>query len=174
VKDKLDKLGLFGGSFDPIHQGHIKLAQKALELFDLDRIDFIPAKQSPHKDHAPSLDKDTRIQKIKEAIKDFDQFALNTMELEQDHISYSIDTAKKYKKQYPETNLYFLMGCDNWFKIETWNSINELAQIVTFIVFNRDQKLQEKDKKGMQVYFVDDFDEKISSSELRNNTFGGV
>jgi nicotinate-nucleotide adenylyltransferase len=131
------RLGLYGGSFDPIHHGHLILARQAVEDLLLDRVIFIPAAESPFKpDHlgAPAED---RLAMIKLAIQNEPPFVVDSLELNREGPSYTIDTARTYKAQYPDDALFFLVGEDHVAALKKWNEFEQLDQLVNFAILSR-------------------------------------
>jgi len=131
------RLALYGGTFDPIHHGHLLLAREALEKLDLDRVIFIPAGLSPHKlarNPAPAALRRTM---VAAAIADEPRFVLDDAELYQPGPSFSIDTVERIAAQFPGAQLHYLIGADNLRELHTWRRIDDLCRIVQFVVFGR-------------------------------------
>ncbi|MES2569128.1 MAG: nicotinate-nucleotide adenylyltransferase [Verrucomicrobiota bacterium] len=131
------RLALYGGSFDPIHQGHLILARDALELLKLDRLIFIPASISPHKPGQPPVHAMIRREMVAAAIADEPGFELDDVEIFREGPSYSVDTAEYFHARYPEAELIYLIGHDNLAQLHTWRRIGDLRRIVQFAVFDR-------------------------------------
>jgi nicotinate-nucleotide adenylyltransferase len=131
------KAAIFGGTFDPIHEGHLAAARLAAGLFQLDRVLFIPANAPPHKHgraYAPYAD---RLRMIELACKGIDGFEGSRLE-EGTERSYSIDTIEKLRAQIaPADELYFLIGADAFAEIRTWHRWQDVAKAVRFIVVSR-------------------------------------
>lgn len=165
------KIALFGGSFDPIHLGHIEIAKLAKTNFDLDRVDFIPAKQSPFKTKSSFFDSQKRLELIKKAIADFDSFAVADIELKrQEDLSYSYLTVDDYVEKYPEAELFWIMGEDAWSKIDQWKNIDAMKEKISFIVFSRDgtsplDHLVSQD--GFKAHFINNIDLPFSSTHIK-------
>lgn len=133
----MKKIGIFGGSFDPIHHGHLILAREALERFALDQIVFIPAAQSPHKPESTPADGAARWEMIEAAIAGEPAFAASRLELDRPAPSYSVETVEKLCEENPDTQFYFLIGDDNLEKLPTWHRFEDLARLVQFVVLDR-------------------------------------
>lgn len=131
------KLGLYGGTFDPIHNGHLILARDARELFHLDKVIFILAKVSPHKLNQPPASAEHRQQLLHAALEGEEGFELDDTELHRAGPSFTIDTVRDYKARYPETQLYYFIGDDNVDELDTWKDIEELKQLVQFVILSR-------------------------------------
>ncbi|WP_052256452.1 nicotinate-nucleotide adenylyltransferase [Salinicoccus sp. YB14-2] len=130
------KIGIFGGTFDPIHIGHIISVLEVKIAFGLDEVVFIPARQSPHKETMPTANKE-RTDMIKRAISGYEGFTMDTFELNREGKSFTYDTAKYLKAQYPDDELYFLMGTDQYENFDKWHNHDELIDIMNFIVMMR-------------------------------------
>lgn len=141
------KIGLMGGTFDPIHNGHLVLAEQVRTRFQLDKVIFIPTGVPPHKETIAS--KEHRYNMTKLAIEDNEFFELSTIELDQDHKSYAIDTVKELIAEFgPNTEVYFITGADAIIELPTWRKFDELVTLCKFIGSTRpgieDHELSEK------------------------------
>lgn len=160
---------LFGGAFDPIHLGHLNMAHAASKALDAEVI-FIPAKISVwKKDSAPIKDK---ISMIELAIKDFNRqstFSVSKYEAEQENdINYSIDTVKHFKKEYPNDNLYLLIGTDQVNSFEKWKSAKEISELVHIIFFGRENyKINEENVKEFKMTMISGDINDINSTDIR-------
>lgn len=126
------KIGLMGGTFDPIHNGHLVLAEQVRTRFQMDKIIFIPAGNPPHKDSMAS--KEHRYKMTQLAIEDNEFFELSRIELDQDHKTYTIDTVLKLREMYGnETEVYFITGADMIIDLPTWKNFSELVHLCKFI-----------------------------------------
>lgn len=132
------RLGLLGGSFNPIHYGHLGIARLAREKLGLDRVLFIPSGDPPHKsdrDLAPAKD---RYEMVRLAIADEPTFLLSDIEIRRAGKSYSIDTVRELRKQYgPSTDLYFLIGLDAFVDFDSWRNPRALLEACRFVVISR-------------------------------------
>ena len=131
------KIGILGGTFNPIHIGHLIMAEEIREKIGLDKIIFVPTYLPPHKnntDIAPAWD---RYRMIKLAIKRNPFFLVSDFEIKKDGLSYTIDTIKEFKKVYPKDDLYFLIGSDLLKYLDDWKDLPEILQMVKFIVATR-------------------------------------
>jgi nicotinate-nucleotide adenylyltransferase len=130
-------LGLFGGSFDPVHLGHLLVARAAREELGLERVFFIPAAQSPFKPGvglAPGRD---RLCLLRLALAGCAAFELDGQEIERGGISYTIDTVRDYARRYPTARLYYLIGADLVGQLPAWREAEALAGLVEFVVLPR-------------------------------------
>ena len=131
------KIGILGGTFNPIHIGHLILAEEVREKLKLDRIIFVPAYFPPHKDHSDIALANARIAMVKIAIKGNRYFLSSDMEIKRDGRSYTIDTLKEFKSLYPQDELYFIIGSDLLKYLDDWKDWNEIVKMVKFIVATR-------------------------------------
>lgn len=130
-------LGLFGGSFDPVHNGHLLLARDALEQLGLDKIIFLPAKISPHKlDRPPSLP-EARVALLEAALRGEDRFSLDAREIRREGPSFTIDTLREYRTEFPGVRLFYFIGEDNLEGLSTWKDFEELERLAQFVVLAR-------------------------------------
>lgn len=131
------KIGILGGTFNPIHIGHLILAQELREKLGLDKIIFVPTYLAPHKDNSEIASASHRYKMIKLAIKANRQFLLSDAEIKRDGLSYTIDTLKEFKKLYPVDDLYFIIGSDLLKYLDEWKDLGEIINMVKFIVATR-------------------------------------
>ena len=131
------RIALYGGTFDPIHHGHLILARDALETLELDRVVFIPAGLSPHKLGNSTAPAEVRREMVERAIEGEPQFVLDDSELRREGPSFSIDTVERYRAEFPDAALYYLIGADNVPQLHTWRRIDELRKLAEFVVLGR-------------------------------------
>ena len=132
------KLGLFGGTFNPIHRCHLRVAHQVREHLALDSILFIPTGTPPHKPLASLASADHRLAMVREAVANEPGFAVSDIEVRRTAISYSIDTVLALQKEYgPSVELYFLIGLDAFLEIESWKHPSALLQACHFVVIGR-------------------------------------
>lgn len=132
------KIGLFGGSFDPVHNGHLTIARESLRQFGLDRVLFIPSAQSPLKEHSPNASDMERLDMLELAIGSERRFELCLDEIERGGISYSYETATAVQQRFPGARLYWILGGDQAGQLNQWRNIHSLAKMVEFICLRRD------------------------------------
>ncbi len=133
------RIGIMGGAFDPVHFGHLQLAKTAFEKLALDRVVFMPSKRSPLKMFSPAASDKDRLQMLELALKNAPfKSEICGYEISSEKVpSYSIDTAKYLKKQYPCAKFYWIIGQDQYRQLDRWYKIKELCKIVSFAVFER-------------------------------------
>lgn len=133
----MKKIGIYGGSFDPIHHGHLILAREALENLDLAEMIFVPAAQSPHKTHSDPAAPQVRWEMLTAALAGEKGFSASRLELDRPPPSYSIDTVEQLRAENPAADFCFLLGEDNLPKLEKWHRFEDLRQLVQFVVLDR-------------------------------------
>ena len=156
------RIGIYGGTFNPVHHGHLILARQALEEFKLDRLVFVPAAESPFKIQNHSAPAGDRLAMLRLAIAGEDRFSVDALEIERGGISYSIDTVKMFRNRDPGAELFFLVGEDNADRLTEWHRFEELKKLVYFVVLSRSEDFQSPDYPVVQRRI------EISSTEIRN------
>jgi len=128
------KIGIFGGSFNPIHLGHLIFAQEALEQLGLDKVIFIPAYHPPHKEASELADSQARLEMVREAVKDIPEFEASDIEISRGGCSYTIDTIRELARDFqPETEIYLLIGMDMLLDFFTWKEAENLLQLCILV-----------------------------------------
>lgn len=159
------KIGLLGGTFDPIHHGHILIANYALNHLNLNSVELIPCFQSPHRSLPIANTKD-RIKMIELAITPYPKLKINTLEIQNKTISYTIDTLKILTEKNPSIKYYYILGADVYEKFSTWKNSDEILQLVSLVVINRN-KVRIKKNHG-SVLFLNINPILISATNIRN------
>ncbi len=131
------RIGIIGGSFDPIHNGHLIIALDACEQFDLERVLFVPAFQAPLKDNAPTSTPGQRMEMVKRATEDEPRFECSDVDFRFESTSYSVRTARTLSEENPGADLFWILGADQIAQLHHWRNIEELAGLVSFIAFER-------------------------------------
>jgi nicotinate-nucleotide adenylyltransferase len=163
----LKKIGIFGGTFDPIHHGHLILAREALETLALDLVVFIAAAASPHKPDSEFAGPALRLEMVRAAIAGEPSFAFDAMELERPAPSYAIDSVEALRQREPEAEFFYLVGEDNVARLNTWHRFTELEKLVQFIVLDR------TGRQGAYPYPVIRRHLDISATDIRNRVATG-
>lgn len=172
-----EKIGIFGGSFDPIHCGHINIAQSAYEEFNLNEVWFIPAGHSPNKDENRMTPAEIRAEMVSLAIEGIPGFRLCDIEIKAKETSYTYLTLTKLKDLYPDKKLYFIMGADSLDYFERWYHPEIICQKAVILAAVRDDmNLSEINRKIAQIkklfpariYPISGGKTDISSSSLRD------
>lgn len=134
------KLGILGGTFDPVHVAHLAIAEQAREQLELDRVVFVPAWIAPHKpaNRVAAARTQHRLTMLQLAIEDNAAFCISCVELDRGGVSYTIDTLRTLRAQYgSETTLYLLIGADNWAIFDTWREPEAIKELCDIAVYPR-------------------------------------
>jgi nicotinate-nucleotide adenylyltransferase len=161
------KIGLFGGSFNPVHIGHLLVAQAAIEELGLEKLFFIPAAQSPFKPENKMAPDSIRLQLLRLALAGKTNCEIDEQEIERGGISYSIETLRDYAKRFPASELFYLIGADNISKLNEWREANELAKLAEFIAIPRSCESVVEFPKLFRGRILKGFPVEISSSQIR-------
>lgn len=169
-----ETIALYGGSFDPVHTAHIKIARTAREELGLDQVVFIPAAASPLKQSAMQADSAARIEMLRLATENEPAFQVDAREIERGGTSYAVDTVRSFQEEHPEAKLFWILGGDQLEILSNWRNIEELAQMLTFIVFKRPGFSLEKPQiSGLQLVEIEAPLMEQSSSEIRERLVNG-
>ena len=131
------KIGILGGTFNPVHIGHLILAEEVREKMGLAKIIFVPTYLPPHKDSSCVANAGHRYTMIKKAIRKNKYFSVSDIEIKRKGPSYTIDTIKEFKKQYGRDTLYFITGSDLLNYLKEWKDLRQIIKMVRFIVATR-------------------------------------
>lgn len=131
------RIALFGGTFDPVHLGHLSMAQRAHDQLSLSEVRFLPCRISPHKQQLPPSPAEARLQMLRLATEDQPWAVVDDSELHREGPSYSWRTAEDMQQRFPENRLFWIMGSDQWEVLETWDRPDRLAELVEFVVVAR-------------------------------------
>lgn len=167
------RVGILGGTFNPVHLGHVRLAEGALEEIPLDEVVWVPALVPPHKAIEGEVTPEDRAQMVQLAIQGNGRFRLSRVELTRPPPSYTVDTAGSLKAESkdPQAQWYFLVGADDAQELSTWKDFEKLLQEVQFVVIPRPGFALGSLREGVQVIQVETPD--ISSSEVRRRVREG-
>jgi nicotinate-nucleotide adenylyltransferase len=160
------KTGLMGGTFNPIHNAHLRIAEDARIACGLDRVIFIPASDPPHKKLAGDVPFDLRCQMVRLAINGNPYFELSPLEGERSGKSYSIDTIQIFRKQRPDDELFFIIGGDSFLEIGSWHRYADIFSSCHLIVFERPGCLIEDPYGALPVVIREEFSYDESSRRL--------
>lgn len=168
------KIGIFGGSFNPIHQGHILLAKTALSELNLDKVIFVPSFQTPLKKAVLFLPTTERVRFLKAAIRAHKRFELSDWEIKREKLTYTIETLKHFRRLYgPKTSLYFLAGADTLKNLSRWKSISSVLKSCRFCVFSRPGHKLDKSLSG-RICWVPMEAVDVSATDLRRRVMSGM
>ena len=170
------KIGFLGGSFDPIHFGHLLAAQDAYEQHRLDRLIIVPAAQAPLKPNEVQSTASDRLAMVRAATEWDTRFEVSDFELSRGGVSFTIDSARHFRGLFPNDDLYWVIGGDQLPKLHLWKDIGELATIVQFIFLERPgyPVKATPDIPGLRLLRCDGHLLAISSTELRERTRRGL
>lgn len=158
-----ERVGLFGGSFDPPHLGHLILAESARVQLELDVVVWIPTGDSYHKDAVS--DADRRFELVQHAISDQPAFIASRWDIERAGPTYSVDTALRARAEFPDAELFFIVGTDAFAQIDSWHAHDHLEQLVTFAVGERPGSPGFSERRSVRWVQLPEIG--ISSSDIR-------
>ena len=172
------KIGIMGGTFDPIHNGHLMLGQAAYETFHLDQIWFMPNGHPPHKDRTTiESDVDDRIEMVRLAIGGKEEFRLELYEACREEVSYSYSTMEFFNQIYPEDEFYFIIGADSLFQLETWYHPERVMELASLLVSGREydgagrtleqQAAYLRDMYGARIQILHNPEMNVASARIR-------
>lgn len=173
----MTNIGVFGGTFDPIHFGHLYIAQEALNRLQLDNILFMPSGNPPHKTTRDKTDASIRYELVNMAIKGEAKFIISRYEIDNKGLSYTYKTLKYLQSKEPNRNIYFITGADCLMELYSWRKVDEIFKLCTLVVFNRSgykkeeilhQKKVVEEKYNVEIIFLDINPIDISSTEIKN------
>jgi len=168
------KLGIYGGSFDPVHLGHLLVAQAAVEELGLDRFFFVPAAQSPFKpENRPAADA-VRLQLLRLALAGKSHYEVDGQEIRRGGISYTVDTLRDYAGRFPAAKLFYLIGADHAAKLDEWREPAELARLAEFVVVPRPGGPTPVFPPSFRGRRLKGFPLGVSSSEIRARVKAGL
>src|SRR6266849_6474334 len=191
------RIGLFGGTFDPIHWGHLRSAEEMRESLSLDRVLFIPTSNPPHKSGKTTTPAEDRLEMVRLAVAKNPRFAVSKVEIQRPGISYSIDTLRYFsKRKRPGDSYYFILGFDAFLEIGTWKDFTEIFPLCHFVITSRPHsgdsnplrripvavrrlfcydftKKTYRHRSGTGLYFVKLTDIAISASDIRRRVREG-
>jgi len=161
------RIGILGGTFNPIHMGHLVLAEEAKEKLNLEKVIFVPAYIPPHKkDEEITTKADDRLKMVNLAIRGNPSFEVSTFEMDSKTTSYSIETLRELKRRYgEETKLFFITGADSLGELFSWKGLDEIFKLSQFIVANRPGYDIANLPKEVEVVTITPLE--ISSSQIR-------
>jgi len=163
------RIGLFGGTFNPIHIGHIKVSAEIKEAFELDRIYMIPSAIPPHKVSKEIADAKDRLEMTRLAVSGLEGYNVSDIELKRSGPSYTVDTINHFKKTLPaDALLYLILGIDAFLEIDTWMSYKELFKMLPFIVMSRPEKSNIVTSEQLESYIYHNVSENYAFQKQEN------
>jgi nicotinate-nucleotide adenylyltransferase len=168
------KIGIYGGSFDPVHTGHLLVAQAAVEELGLDKIFFVPVAQSPFKTENQITPAEIRLRLLRLALAGRANCQVDDQETKRGGTSYTIDTLRDYAKRFPAVELFYLIGADNAAKLNEWREPAELAKLAEFVAVPRPGGATPVFPAPFRGRTLKGFPFGVSSSEIRARLKAGL
>jgi nicotinate-nucleotide adenylyltransferase len=166
------RIGIFGGTFDPPHVGHLIAAQEVYEQLGLDRLLLIPAAVPPHKRDETVSPGEVRLEMLRAAVAGDDRFEVSEVELERDGPSYTVDTLRALRTDHPDAELFLAMGADQLDAFDTWKAPDEIVGLATLVTFGRSGTEPESGGRPVTRVEVPEID--ISSTLIRQRVARGA
>lgn len=169
------RIGLYGGTFDPIHTGHLIVIENAINFMKLDKVIILPSSNPPHKKNKKKTDTNIRVEMVSEAIKDNDKIVLSTFESTDDTIRYTHETIRYFKEKFNKDDVFYIMGEDSFLTIDTWKNYTDILgeKIIVFTRSNIDvdselvRKVDEIRKDNPNIFLINNLNINISSTLIR-------
>lgn len=169
----MKRIGLFGGSFDPVHIGHLLVAQAACEELSLGRLFFIPAAQSPFKPTSEPASPEVRLRMLRLALAGKSNYEIDEQETQRGGVSFTIDTVRDYTARFPGAELFYLIGADHVATLPKWRAAEELARLLQFVVIPRPGETPTPAPPPFRVQALGGWPLKLSSSQIRSRVKAG-
>ena len=170
------KIGLLGGSFNPVHNGHLAIAENALEQLELDKILFLPVGMHPLKTDRNIPPFEIRYKLLETALKSFPDFEVSNLDKKSENLNYTDELIKKLKIKFPDNEFFFIAGDDIVLELPRWHNYRWLLDNVKIVVFNRPDT-DKSDLKNLdylnKLFFLEMKPVSISSNEIREKTKRG-
>ena len=166
------RIGIFGGSFDPPHIGHLIIAEIARATMRLDKVIFVPANRSPHKLDRTATSGKHRLSMTFLAVRGNPAFSVSDFELRKKRISYTVDTVEEIRRRYPRAKLYLIVGADNYSGFRSWRRPEKILSMAELLVYPREKRTIRH--RTNRVHILDAPLVSISSSEIRRRVRSGL
>lgn len=175
----MKKIGLLGGTFDPVHAGHITIAHEAQLALELEQVAFIPCWIPPHRP-PPIASAEHRLAMLSLATREYSRLAVNPIEIELHNVSYTVNTLSLLKKQHPEITYYYILGEDAFSQFDSWHEWQKILTLAHLVIVNRnhDDKTQppsqtvqhflKENNLGSHLYFLTIEPVLVSATHIRN------
>jgi len=141
MKQRTLRIGIFGGTFDPPHVGHLIIAEQARQQLRLDKVLFVPAYLPPHKIQGTDATARQRLAMLRMAVQGYAGLEVETLEIDRKGTSYTVDTLKALKHTYPSARFFLILGGDNFSQFKSWKSVGEIRRLAKLAVYHRDRNL---------------------------------
>jgi nicotinate-nucleotide adenylyltransferase len=174
ILSAMSRIGLYGGSFDPVHLGHLLVARAAREELALDRLFFIPAAHSPFKPGRQPAPAAERARLLRLALAGAEWCEVDCQEIQRGGVSYTIDTLRDYARRFPEAELFYLVGADNVAQLPEWRDAGELARLAQFVVIPRPGRAETPLPHPFRGRMLAGFPLGVSSSQIRERVKAGL
>ncbi|HOM72971.1 MAG TPA: nicotinate-nucleotide adenylyltransferase, partial [Armatimonadota bacterium] len=175
------RIGIIGGTFDPVHIGHLIIAQEAWHKLELEKVVFVPAGIQPHKPDRPVTDREHRFNMVKLAVEDNPVFEVSRAELDRPGPSFTVDTLAEFKRIYgDETRLFFIAGADAILEIQTWHQPDKIIEYAALVAAARPGYDLSRAKKLLpeeflqRIIFLEAPSVDISATQLRERVANGI
>ncbi len=168
------KIGILGGSFDPVHLGHLLVARAAREELGLDKVCFVPAAQSPFKPGMPPAPAPERLRLLRLALAGETSSEIDDLELQRGGVSYTVDTLRHYAEKFPGAELFYLIGADQTGLLPQWREAAELARLAQFVVAPRPGEGAPALPAPFRGHALRGFPMVVSSSQIRARVKAGL
>jgi nicotinate-nucleotide adenylyltransferase len=170
----MKRIGIFGGTFDPPHKGHVAIAVQALTQLGLDYVYFVPAFIPPHKRQGSSATPYHRLNMLTLALKGKKEFKISKMEIQRKGVSFTVDTLKAFKKRFSKTELVLIIGADNLLQFHSWKSPGTILQLASLAVYNREGWKLPLQRGTIQYSLLKGPMLRVSSTDIRKNNLRGL
>jgi len=176
------RIGILGGTFNPIHLGHLLIAQDALEQVKLDVVKFVPSATPPHKTADGLASARDRMRMLKLAIRGNESFEMDDIEIQRGGKSYSVDTLTELRRRDPRSNFYFIIGADSLRELHLWREVERVVKLCTFVTIPRpgfepkpaiDQRLDAATRKRLRQHVLQGHVCDVASREIRTRVATG-
>jgi nicotinate-nucleotide adenylyltransferase len=169
----VQRIGLYGGSFDPIHTGHVLVGQAAIEELQLTRLFFIPAARSPFKPEQQPAPCEQRLAMARLALAGRVDCEVDDVEIQRGGTSFTVDTVRYFAQRFPNTKLFYLIGADNVATLPKWRSPEELADLAEFLVIPRPGETPAPIPAPFRGQYLKGFPFGVSASQIRARVKAG-
>ncbi len=157
----MKKIAILGGTFNPVHNGHLKLAENTWRQFSLDEFWFLPSPNPPHKQGRTITDFSHRFEMTKLAIRKYPSFVCSDFETRRTGKSYTSDTLTELKQLHPDTEFYFVMGADSFYEFGNWHEPETISKLATIIVADRDYEKSHSDRDVQEKFLRETFGTRV-------------
>lgn len=166
----MTRIGIYGGSFDPIHIGHLLVARAALEEMSLSRVIFVPAARSPFKSDQEPASAHLRLSMLNIALSDVNNMEVSDWEITNGGLSFTINTVKYFRSSFPDSEIVYIIGADQCSSLHKWKSADELSKLVTFAIIPRPGVVETSLPPGCSGITLKGVPIDLSSSYIRKRT----